>query len=213
MDEVVALRFKPSPEESVSLAPSLESINLEDSHYAQLRVDLECDAQNLEAESWSVAVDQNYLKALNKEAVERQDVIYELIQTEMHHVRTLKILLYVYMHELGKSSLIEENKLEGLFLGVAGLLTLHQRFLNCLKVHQNQSQEGSPNDYQITQLGDILISQFSGAWGEGMIKCYSVFCSHHTEATSFYKEQLQNNKKLQILNRVSSWFILCALIR
>ncbi|XP_038573539.1 rho guanine nucleotide exchange factor 18a isoform X3 [Micropterus salmoides] len=201
MDEVVALRFKPSPEESVSLAPSLESINLEDSHYAQLRVDLECDAQNLEAESWSVAVDQNYLKALNKEAVERQDVIYELIQTEMHHVRTLKILLYVYMHELGKSLLIEENKLEGLFLGVAELLTLHQRFLNCLKVHQNQSQEGSPNDYQITQLGDILISQFSGAWGEGMIKCYSVFCSHHTEATSFYKEQLQNNKKLQILNR------------
>lgn len=47
-----------------------------DSHYAQLRAELESNAQNLEAESWSVAVDQNYLKALSKEAVKRQDVIY-----------------------------------------------------------------------------------------------------------------------------------------
>lgn len=47
-----------------------------DSHYAQLRAELESNAQNLEAESWSVAVDQNYLKTLSKEAVKRQDVIY-----------------------------------------------------------------------------------------------------------------------------------------
>lgn len=36
-----------------------------------------------------------------------------------------------------------------------------------------------------------------------MVECYSVFCSHHSEAVSFYKEQLQNSKKLQILIRVS----------
>jgi len=47
-----------------------------DSHYSQLRCELESDAQNLEAESWSVAVDQDYLKNLSKEAVKRQDVIY-----------------------------------------------------------------------------------------------------------------------------------------
>lgn len=47
-----------------------------DIHYARLRDELEIDAQNLEAESWSVAVDQNYMKALSKEAVRRQDVIY-----------------------------------------------------------------------------------------------------------------------------------------
>ncbi|XP_070774898.1 rho guanine nucleotide exchange factor 18a [Enoplosus armatus] len=203
MDEVEGPRLKLSSEDSVSLASSLaEPINLEDSHYAVLRGELESDAQNLEAESWSVAVDQNYLKALNKEAVKRQDVIYELIQTEMHHVRTLKILLHVYMYELRQSLLIEEARLERLFFGVEALLTLHQHFLNCLKMHQNESQEeGNPNNYQITQLGDILISQFSGGLGEGMLECYSVFCSHHTEATSFYKEQLQNNKKLQVLIR------------
>ncbi|XP_041805895.1 rho guanine nucleotide exchange factor 18a [Chelmon rostratus] len=203
MDEIEGLRLKLSSEDAVSLASSLpEAINIEDYHYAVLRGELESNAQNLEAESWSMAVDQNYLKALNKEAVKKQDIIYELIQTEMHHVRTLKILLHVYMHELGQSLLIEESRLERLFFGVESLLNLHQHFLNCLKVRQTESQEeGSPNNYQITQLGDILISQFSGALGEGMVECYSVFCSHQNEAIGFYKEQLQNNKKLLLLIR------------
>lgn len=84
----------------------------------------------------------------------------EFIQTEMHHVRTLKILLQVYMYELRRSSLIDEAKLDRLFPGVEALLNLHHHFLTCLKVHQNKSQEeGSPNSYQITQFGDILISQ------------------------------------------------------
>ncbi len=78
----------------------------------------------------------------------------------MHHVRTLKILLHVYIHELRQSLLIEEGRLERLFVGVEGLLTVHQHFLNRLKMRRNESQEeGSPNNYQITQLGDILISQ------------------------------------------------------
>ena len=45
--------------------------------------------------------------------------------------------------------------------------------------------------------------QFSGAVGEDMVECYSVFCSHHNESMSFYKEQLQNSKKMQHLVRVS----------
>ena len=78
----------------------------------------------------------------------------------MHHVRTLKILLHVYMYELRQSLLIEEAKLDRLFFGVEALLNLHQYFLNCLKARQKECQEdGSPNNYQITQLGDILISQ------------------------------------------------------
>uniref|UniRef100_A0A667YCT9 Rho/rac guanine nucleotide exchange factor (GEF) 18a n=1 Tax=Myripristis murdjan TaxID=586833 RepID=A0A667YCT9_9TELE len=159
---------------------------------------MESDAQDLEAESWSLAVDQNYLKSLNKEAVKRQDVIYELIQTEMHHVRTIKILLYVYMHELRESLQMEDAKLERLFPGLDVLLHLHQHFLICLKVRRTQSLEaGCPNNYQITQLGDILISQFSGDLGEKMKECYSVFCGHQTDAVGFYKEQLQNSKKLQ----------------
>ncbi|XP_061834777.1 rho guanine nucleotide exchange factor 18a isoform X2 [Nerophis lumbriciformis] len=201
MDEVEGLRLKHSAEDAISLTSSLtESINLEDGHYSMLRAELESDSKNLEAESWSVATNPDYLRTLQKDAVKRQDVIYELIQTEMHHVRTLKILRYVYMHELRQSLLLDEGKMDMLFQGVDALLTLHQHFLSCLKLRQSCSQEEqSPNGYQITELGNILISQFSDALGEKMKVGYSVFCGHQSEAISLYKEQMQNNKKLQSL--------------
>ncbi|XP_051943076.1 rho guanine nucleotide exchange factor 18a [Hippocampus zosterae] len=197
MDEVDGVRGRLTVEDGVSLA---ESINVEDAHYSLLRGELESDAQSLEAESWSAAARPDYLRGLDRAAVKRQDVIYELIQTEMHHVRTLKILRHVYMHELRQSLLLYEDKVGALFPGVDALLTLHQHFLDCLKVRQSQSrQEGAPDAYQITQLGDVLIAQFSGLLGEKMRDWYSIFCSRQTEAVGFYKEQLQSNKKIQSL--------------
>ncbi|MEQ2240524.1 hypothetical protein ILYODFUR_015941 [Ilyodon furcidens] len=203
MDELDGQRVKLFIDDPGLLAPSLaEAINLEDCHYAQLQADLEWDALNLGAESWSLAVDQNYLMSMNKEAGKRQDVIYELIQTEMHHVRTLKILFHVYMYELKQSLLVDDAWLEKLFPSVEVLLSLHMHFFNFLKLRQKQSQdEENPNNFCITQLGDILINQFSGNLGEQMMVVYSHFCSHHSEAVNFYKEQTQNNKKLQILIR------------
>lgn len=47
-----------------------------DTHYATLRADLESDAQDLEAESWSLAVEPQHVKKHSKETVKRQDVIY-----------------------------------------------------------------------------------------------------------------------------------------
>lgn len=37
---------------------------------------------------------------------------------------------------------------------------------------------------------------------------YGDFCSHHAEAVSYYKEQLQNNKKFQNIIRVRHIIIL-----
>ena len=47
-----------------------------DPHYTLLKSDLESNAENLGAESWSAAVDANYRNALSEEAKKRQDVIY-----------------------------------------------------------------------------------------------------------------------------------------
>ncbi|XP_014839785.1 PREDICTED: rho guanine nucleotide exchange factor 18-like isoform X1 [Poecilia mexicana] len=197
MDETEGQRVKPLADESALLA---EPINPEDSHYAELRADLESDSRGLEAESWSSAVDQNYLMSLNKEAVKRQDVIYELIQTEMNHVRTLKILLHIYMYELKKFQSIID--LEKLFPSLEVLLSLHYVFLKSLKSRRDESRdEDNPNNYYITELADVLIYQFSGNLGIQMAAGYGDFCSHHSEAVSYYKEQMQSNKKLQILIR------------
>ncbi|XP_042372648.1 rho guanine nucleotide exchange factor 18 isoform X2 [Plectropomus leopardus] len=203
MDETDALRSKRCNEDAISLAPSTaESIIVEDAHYTAVRADLESDAQDLEAESWSLAVEQQYVKKHSKEMVKRQDVIYELMQTEMHHVRTLKTMLRVYVRELKENLQMDSGRLDCLFPRLENLLELHTHFLSRLKERQRESLV-SPNDrnYTINRVADILIAQFSGEIGERMKDSYGDFCSHHTEAVSYYKEQLQNNKKFQNIIR------------
>ncbi|XP_076582434.1 rho guanine nucleotide exchange factor 18 isoform X2 [Chaetodon auriga] len=203
MDETDALRSKRCNEDAISLAPSTtESIIVEDAHYAAVRADLESDALDLEAESWSLAVDQQHVKKHSKETVKRQDVIYELMQTEMHHVRTLKIMLRVYVRELKENLQMDSGRLDCLFPRLENLLELHTHFLSRLKERQRESLV-SPNDrnYTISRVADILITQFSGEIGERMKDSYGDFCSHHTEAVSYYKEQWHNNKKFQNIIR------------
>ncbi|XP_019900004.2 rho guanine nucleotide exchange factor 18 isoform X2 [Esox lucius] len=194
LDALRGLPRSPPPEDTLSLSLSTtDSINIEDGHYSALQADLEADACDLDRESWSVSVDQLYIKTLPKDTVKRQDVIYELIQTEVHHVRTLK-LLSVYRYELRHSLQVPEPKLERMFPQLDRLLQIHQQFLYGLRERRDEQ-----NHYVVTQLGEILISQFSGEIGDRMKLSYGLFCSHHTDAVSFYKDQLQNNKKFQNL--------------
>ncbi|KAL3047818.1 hypothetical protein OYC64_021897 [Pagothenia borchgrevinki] len=207
MDETDALRSKRCNEDAISLAPSTtESIIVEDAHYAAVRADLESDAQDLEAESWSSAVDQPFVKKHPKQMVKRQDVIYELMQTEMHHVRTLKIMLRVYVRELKENLQMDSGKLDCLFPRLENLLELHTHFLSRLKERRRENLT-SPNErnYSINRVADVLITQFSGEVGGRMKESYGDFCSHHTEAVSYYKEQLHNNKKFQnIIRKVNN---------
>lgn len=82
----------------------------------------------------------------------------------MHHVRTLKILLHVYMYELKLCPILDEARLERLFYGLESMLKLHQHFLNGLKSRQSTSQEdGSANMCPVAEFADILISQVRAA--------------------------------------------------
>lgn len=49
---------------------------------AQLLGEFESEAKDLEADSWSLGVEPQYLQQLDKELVKRQDVIYG---TSNHH--------------------------------------------------------------------------------------------------------------------------------
>ncbi|XP_061636625.1 rho guanine nucleotide exchange factor 18 isoform X3 [Phyllopteryx taeniolatus] len=203
MDETDTLRFKRCTEDTISLVPSTtESIIVEDAHYAAVRADLESDAQDLEVESWSLAVDQQFVKRHSKEAIKRQDVIYELMQTEMHHVRTLKIMLRVYIRELKENLQMDSCRLECLFPRLENLLELHMHFLSQLKERRRENIV-SPTDgnYTVDRIADLLIAQFSGDVGEKMKDSYGDFCSRHTEAVSYYKEQMQTNKRFHSIIR------------
>ncbi|NWV75251.1 ARHGI factor, partial [Dasyornis broadbenti] len=206
------IKFKQTSDDVVSLAPSTaDSIFLEDAYSVSLRSEIETDAHEFEAESWSVAVEQPYAKRQKKDVIKRQDVIYELMQTEMHHVRTLKIMLKVYSKAMREELQFPNAVINKLFPCVDELLEMHGQFLLQLKERRKESlEEGSDRNYIIQNIGDLLVKQFSGENGERMKEKYSVFCCGHNEAVSHYKDLLQSNKKFQnLIKKIGN----CSIVR
>ncbi|NXB49383.1 ARHGI factor, partial [Leucopsar rothschildi] len=206
------IKFKQTSDDVVSLAPSTaDSIFLEDAYSVSLRSEIETDAHEFEAESWSVAVEQPYAKRQRKDVIKRQDVIYELMQTEMHHVRTLKIMLKVYSRAMREELQFSNAVINKLFPCVDELLEMHGQFLLQLKERRKESlEEGSDRNYIIQNIGDLLVKQFSGENGERMKEKYGVFCCGHNEAVSHYKDLLQSNKKFQnLIKKIGN----CSIVR
>ncbi|XP_070478885.1 rho guanine nucleotide exchange factor 18 isoform X1 [Equus przewalskii] len=203
MDEADSgfLKFKQAADDSLLLTSSnAEAIFVEDPYTASLRGEIESDAHEFEAESWSLAVDPAYAKKQKKEVVKRQDVLYELMQTEVHHVRTLKIMLKVYARCLREELQFTSKAVGRLFPCADDLLEMHGHFLSRLKERRQEAlEEGSDRNYIIQKIGDLLVQQFSGENAERMKEKYGVFCSGHNEAVSHYKLLLQQNKKFQNL--------------
>ncbi|XP_073667973.1 uncharacterized protein [Paramisgurnus dabryanus] len=169
---------------------------------SQLMGEFEADAKEFEADSWSVTVDQNCLKQLKKDVIKRQDVIYELIQTEMHHLRTLRIMSDVYSKGLQSDLQLEMQTAEKMFPMLDELLDLHTFFLSALLERKRESRlEDSDRGVVINRIGDVLVSQFSEYNGENMRKVYGKFCSRHNEAVNFYKELHARDKRFQAFIR------------
>ncbi|XP_054900754.1 A-kinase anchor protein 13 isoform X2 [Poeciliopsis prolifica] len=181
---------------------SMESLTDEGTEMmdAQLLGEFEANAKEFEADSWSLCVEQQYLQQQNKELVKRQDVIYELMQTEMHHIRTLRIMSEVYSKGLQKEVPLDQHTVEKMFPVLDDLLDLHSQLLQRLLDRKKESQleaGGSEGGFVINRIGDILVSQFSGSNGESMKRVYGKFCSRHNEAVNVYKDLMNKNKNFK----------------
>ncbi|XP_046732205.1 rho guanine nucleotide exchange factor 2 isoform X2 [Silurus meridionalis] len=187
-------------------AMSMESLNDDgEVYYASMLEDLEREGRDFEADSWSLAVDSSYLQTHRKDVIKRQDVIYELIQTELHHVRTLRIMEGVFRRGMLEEVLLEPGVVHAVFPCLDQLVALHSRFVSQLLSRRNHSlASGSNTNFTIQQLGDVLVDQFSGQNADEMRKCYAEFCSRHLKAVKLYKELLARDKRFQnFIRRVS----------
>lgn len=166
--------------------------------YNELMSDFEMGEKDFAADSWSLAVDSSFLQQHKKEVMKQQDVIYELIQTELHHVRTLKIMTRLFRTGMLEELQLEPGVVQGLFPCVDELSDIHTRFLSQLLERRRQALcPGSPRNFVIHRLGDLLITQFSGPSADQMRKTYSEFCSRHTKALKLYKELYARDKRFQ----------------
>ncbi|NXU08552.1 AKP13 protein, partial [Pardalotus punctatus] len=179
---------------------SMESLVDEgaDMNEGQLMGDLELDSKQLEAESWSQAVDSKFLQQQDKDVVRRQDVIYELMQTEMHHIRTLKIMNDVYGAAMLKELQYDQQVVDKIFPCLENLLHIHSQFFQRILERKKESlADKSEKNFVIRRIGDILVNQFSGESAERMKKTYGKFCGHHNEAVSYFKDLYSKDKRFQ----------------
>uniref|UniRef100_A0A8C5PEB9 A-kinase anchoring protein 13 n=1 Tax=Leptobrachium leishanense TaxID=445787 RepID=A0A8C5PEB9_9ANUR len=179
---------------------SMESLIDEgmDLNEGQLMGDFETDSKQLEAESWSQVVDSKFLRQQKKDVVKRQDVLYELAQTEMHHVRTLKIMSDVYSRGMMTELQFEQSVLDKMFPCLDDLLNIHSQFFQHILERKKESMvEKSDKNFVIKRIGDILINQFSGENAERMKKTYGKFCGHHNDAVNYFKDLHSKEKRFQ----------------
>ncbi|KAJ3604759.1 hypothetical protein NHX12_026811, partial [Muraenolepis orangiensis] len=170
-----------------------------DSSYVS--ADLAAGALEFEAESWSLSVEQQFCERQDKQEVKRQDVIYELMQTEVHHLQTLHIMAEVFRRGVRKDVQLDAEAQERLFPCLDQLLALHHAFFCSMRERRRLgSAAGTPGEqrgYLIQRMGDLLLHQFTEENAERMKQVYGEFCSHHNDAVSFFKELQQNNKRFQ----------------
>ncbi|XP_029921750.1 rho guanine nucleotide exchange factor 28 isoform X2 [Myripristis murdjan] len=185
-------------QQAAASSTSTDSSLGEDCVDAYLHSDLTADAVDYEAESWSLAVEHNFCKKQDKRVVKRQDVIYELMQTELHHLQTLHIMAEVFRRGMREEVQLDAEAVERVFPCLDQLILFHHTFFSVMRERRHGSaQPQGHRNYLIQQVGDILLQQFSDENAEKMKQVYGEFCSHHNEAVSFYKDLQQHNKRLQ----------------
>ncbi|XP_028984365.1 rho guanine nucleotide exchange factor 2 isoform X2 [Betta splendens] len=166
--------------------------------WSPLLEELQAEGSCVQADSWSLAVESSFLQTLHKDLIKKQDVIYELIQTEFHHVRTLRIMEGVYRRGMQEEVMLEPGVVHTIFPCLDQLLDLHSSFLSeLLKRRREGLMEGSATNFVVRSIGDLLLKQFSGQSADDMKKLYSEFCSRHPKAVKLYKEVLTRDRRLQ----------------
>ncbi|XP_065136790.2 rho guanine nucleotide exchange factor 28 isoform X1 [Paramisgurnus dabryanus] len=208
-DNIITRRRKRSNSEGcghdVTLRKSLSLIDYSSGRSATSNSSFAYISFDYTAESWSAAVDVEFSMTLDKEVIKRQEIIYELMQTEFHHVQTLSVMADVLRRGLSEEVQLEQDVIGQIFPRLDELMAHHSNFLLAMETRQWASvQPGRHRNYIIQRIGDILLQQFTAQHGSQMIELYSDFCSQHPEALKIYKQLLQSNRKLQLFLRQQS---------
>ncbi|NXM92198.1 ARG28 factor, partial [Oenanthe oenanthe] len=198
--EASSWRSKSQSEEMLQALGSFSSMDtsmMEDDVDLSQWTDLCTDAEEFEAESWSLVVDPMFCGKQEKDVVKRQDVIFELMQTEVHHIHTLFIMSEIFRRGMKEELQLDHSMVDRIFPCLDELLEMHRQFFCRMKERRQESCEaGSERNFVISRIGDILVQQFSEENAIKMEKIYGEFCSHQKEAVNLFKE-LQQNKKFQ----------------
>ncbi|XP_066256144.1 rho guanine nucleotide exchange factor 12 isoform X6 [Euwallacea similis] len=169
--------------------------NSMDVHQATVRTQSDLDS-DMDGETdplnWQELVTEEELKKLNPKEKKRQEVINELFQTEASHVRMLRVLYKLFYRSIDKSQLLKPDEINLIFPNIEELYNVHTEI-------NKEMRRLRKEDPLVRQIGDMLLSIFTGPQGELLQKAAATFCERQQMALEFIKKRRERDNKFDSL--------------
>ncbi|XP_040832748.1 rho guanine nucleotide exchange factor 12 isoform X6 [Ochotona curzoniae] len=153
----------------------------------QFENDLETDPPN-----WQQLVSREVLLGLKPSEIKRQEVINELFYTERAHVRTLKVLDQVFYQRVSREGILSPSELRKIFSNLEDILQLHIGLNEQMKAVRKRNETSV-----IDQIGEDLLTWFSGPGEERLKHAAATFCSNQPFALEMIKARQKKDSRFQ----------------
>ncbi|XP_078195831.1 rho guanine nucleotide exchange factor 12 isoform X11 [Callithrix jacchus] len=153
----------------------------------QFENDLETDPPN-----WQQLVSREVLLGLKPCEIKRQEVINELFYTERAHVRTLKVLDQVFYQRVSREGILSPSELRKIFSNLEDVLQLHIGLNEQMKAVRKRNETSV-----IDQIGEDLLTWFSGPGEEKLKHAAATFCSNQPFALEMIKSRQKKDSRFQ----------------
>ncbi|XP_012665051.1 rho guanine nucleotide exchange factor 12 isoform X2 [Otolemur garnettii] len=151
----------------------------------QFENDLETDPPN-----WQQLVSREVLLGLKPSEIKRQEVINELFYTERAHVRTLKVLDQVFYQRVSREGILSPSELRKIFSNLEDILQLHIGLNEQMKAVRKRNETSV-----IDQIGEDLLTWFSGPGEEKLKHAAATFCSNQPFALEMIKSRQKKDSR------------------
>eukprot|EP00128_Syssomonas_multiformis_P017662 Colp12_sorted_trinity150504_noHs@6598 len=124
---------------SYATTPSRNSVNFDGASTSKarfIRLYKDNDHPNLSGTCWSNEVDATVLAVISPKEQKRQEIIFEIIQTEQSYVHDLEVLEHVFIKGIKEEALLSSYDIDGIFANVMQLLPVHKQLLQALMARQ-----------------------------------------------------------------------------
>uniref|UniRef100_A0A8B9GAF2 Rho guanine nucleotide exchange factor 12 n=1 Tax=Amazona collaria TaxID=241587 RepID=A0A8B9GAF2_9PSIT len=147
---------------------------------------------DMDPPNWQQLVSREVLMGLKPYEIKRQEVINELFYTERAHVRTLKVLHNVFYQRVTREGILNSSDKRKIFSNLEDILGLHVALNDQMKAVRKRNETSV-----IGQIGEDLLSWFSGPAEEKLKLATATFCSNQPFALEVIKSRQKKDSRFQ----------------
>ncbi|KAJ7990471.1 hypothetical protein DPEC_G00300660 [Dallia pectoralis] len=149
--------------------------------------------------NWQQLVGPDVLARLRPHEIKRQEVINELFYTERAHLRMLKVLDNIFYQKLTKEAILPPADIRNIFSNLEDIVQLHVSISEQMAAIRKRNESSV-----IDQIGDDLLSWFSGGKEEKIKQAVGTFCSNQPFALELIKSRQKNSRFTSFMQEAES---------